>query len=133
MSEYEPIEVVAPEGVTFIDGPVGPRASDGHEYAEYSFDRFDVPPDGLYAAKEKLAAYYQRWLNGFCLSRGVRTIEWRVKPDISVHAKPRSKKKLSYVRIRSRFHSPEASAKVDAERMIEAYKSTVASKAKATS
>ncbi len=110
MNKYEPVEVVAPEGVTFTDGPMGPRASDGKEYTTYSFGVFDVPPDELDAAKKKLADFYQRWLNGFCAGFGVTQIEWRTHPDISVHAKPRSKKKLSNLRVYSWFHSPEAFA-----------------------
>lgn len=114
MSEYEKVEIVAPEGVTFTDGPLGPRATDGSEYKTYAFGLNDVPPEKVDSAKEELRAYYQRMLNGFCFSFGVTQIEWRTRPNITVHLRAKTKKKLSNLRLYSRFHAPGVQKQQDA-------------------
>lgn len=108
MESYERFDVSAPKGVTFTDGPARYLASDGVPYMVYGFVMHDVLPPDVEKARVRLIEYYQQWLNGFCLSHGVKNIEWRTRPDIAVQVKRRTKNQRADIRVYSRFHSAEA-------------------------
>lgn len=106
----ERFDVAIPDGVISVGGPAQRLASDGMPYRVYGFIKPDVLPADIEAGKAELIAYYQRWLNGFCLGHGVRKIEWRSYPEIAVYVKRRTKNKRADIKVYSRFHSAEADA-----------------------